>query len=149
MWNPFWDGIGSSVNDRNTEYVTQSEIQETVCTAMPTAQPYHVRYVKDRNNFLNPNLVSGFVKKSLSDISSWGLFFRFQWLELCLGMERVPSSRCNCIILALWSSDYRGSLWIADGSLRAAQQLNSWLVSLLPALDLISLKRKTWVYFLR
>lgn len=58
------------MQDRNTEYVTQGDVQGTVCAAMLTAQAYHISYGKGGNFFfLNPNLVSGFVRKDLFDVS--------------------------------------------------------------------------------
>lgn len=58
------------MQDRNVEYVTQGDVLETVCAAMLTAQAYHIRYGKGGNFFfLNPNLVSGFVRKDLFDVS--------------------------------------------------------------------------------
>lgn len=44
--------------DRNTEYVTQGEIQGMACTARMKVQAYYIKHVKDGNNFSNPK--SGF-----------------------------------------------------------------------------------------
>lgn len=52
--------------DCNTECVTQGEIQEITCTARLNVQAYHIKHIKTgKENFVKPNLVSGFVRKGL------------------------------------------------------------------------------------